>query len=327
MSATCLVVMYHYVRDTAITPFPEIRALHPGDFERQLDWLQAHRVLVTPEAFEAAVTGHGVLPPDPALLTFDDGFADHHDTVLPILAARGLSGLFFIAADATGPSARVLPVHKTHFLLAYLGAEAFGRAVLDECAALRISDDGRRPFGDDRWEHTDERAIKDVLNYELPFDVASRLLSDLFARHLGDEHAFARDLYLDEAEVSAMARAGQVFGYHTRGHRMLSRLSVDEQRMELSGGVEWIRQLTGQARVSFCYPWGGLGAYTRDTVSLLAAGGYSTAFNTVRRRVVVGRDGRFELPRIDARDLPPCSEGEPVGELPDDAVVRERTAP
>lgn len=312
---TCMVVMYHYVRDSAATAFPAIRALAPALFEQQLDWLDREFTVVTLDDLEAARDGRAALPPNAALLTFDDGFVDHYENAFPILRRRGMTGVFFLAQDACGPAPRVLGVHKTHFLLARLGAEAFGRAVVEECALeLAGSDAGRsaRVFGADRWEHADERAIKDLLNYELPFEDAERVLDSLFERHIGPPDAFARQLYLDQSMVAEMARDGMRFGYHTRSHRMLSRLGVEEQDAELRQGVSWIRDLTGQASVTFCYPWGGPKTYTADTLRLLESCGYSLAFNTVRRRTDVARDGRFELPRLDTRDLPPYTGGEPA---------------
>jgi peptidoglycan/xylan/chitin deacetylase (PgdA/CDA1 family) len=315
--SSCLVVMYHYVRDSSATPFPAIRALPPALFEQQLDWLEGGYAVIDPVLLEGAVTGAATLPAAAAALTFDDGFADHYATVLPMLAARRLKGLFFITHDTIGPARRVPAVHKTHFLLAALGAEAFGRAVLSEgervlSGAGGAARQGARVFGDDTWEPADERAIKNLLNYELPFDVADRILDTLFARHLGDEREFARTLYLDEDMIRRMALAGMSFGYHTRSHRMLSRLSPAQQERELRDGVAWIRGLTGQRHVSFCYPWGGPGTYTADTVRLLGQFGYSVAYNTLRQRMVIGRDGRFELPRLDTRDLPPYTAGEPA---------------
>ena len=306
MSGSCLVVMYHYVRDSAATAFPAIRALSPADFERQLDWLQREFTLIGADELEAALAGTA-LPPRAALLTFDDGFAEHHDVVLPILRRRGLRGIFFVAGAASGPERRMLAVHKTHFLLARLGAEAFARAVVEACASAshagRASQRG--VFGTDAWELPDERALKNLLNYELPFDEADAVLSTLFERHIGDDAAFARELYLSEAQIATMAQAGMAFGYHTHTHRMLSRLTADEQAEELAGGVAAVQRWTGQQRVSFCYPWGGRGTYTADTLAVLEEAGYSMAFNTVRRMAHPGRDGRFELPRLDTRDLPP----------------------
>jgi peptidoglycan/xylan/chitin deacetylase (PgdA/CDA1 family) len=316
MTASCLVVMYHYVRDSASTAFPAIRALPPALFEQQLDWLERDYRVIGIDEFESALDGETSLPPNAALLTFDDGFVDHATTVLPILRRRGMSGVFFLTEESCSPSPRLLGVHKTHFLLARLGADAFGRALARECAsAVTTAGNGgaARVFGADRWEHVDERAIKDLLNYELPFEDAERVLDTLFEEHIGSPSAFAKSLYLSASMIIDMSAAGMTFGYHTRSHRMLSRLSAGEQETELRNGVSWVRRLTGQGRVPFCYPWGGPKTYTADTLRLLDSAGYSVAFNTVRRRVEIGRDGRYELPRVDTRDLPPYTAGEPEG--------------
>jgi peptidoglycan/xylan/chitin deacetylase (PgdA/CDA1 family) len=307
---TCLVVMYHYVRDSAATAFPDIRAMTPSFFERQLDWLQAHYTPIGLDAFAAALDGRADLPRNPALLTFDDGFVDHHDTVFPMLRARGLTGTFFLSQDAC-QALDVLNVHKTHFLLARLGADAFGREVLAEGVVRHAPSGGSQVFGAEQWEIPDERAIKHLLNYDLPLDVATGVLDRLFRRHIGAPDAFARDLYLDAAKVRAMAEGGMTFGYHTRSHQMLSRLDVTRQREELEAGVTWVRELTAQRDVSFCHPWGGPGTYTEGTLDLLGSLGYSLAFCTVRRRANTATDGRFEVPRIDTRDLPPYTSGEP----------------
>jgi peptidoglycan/xylan/chitin deacetylase (PgdA/CDA1 family) len=166
-------------------------------------------------------------------------------------------------------------------------------------------------FGIDRWDEAGERAVKHLLHYELPFDEAERVLDALFRRHLGDPSAMARTAYLNHWMIDEMARGGMTFGYHTRTHRMLSRLVPHEQVEELRDGVPWISSMTGQSRVPFCYPWGGPQTYTADTVRILEECGYSLAFNTVRARLQVQVDNRYELPRCDTRDLPPYTASEP----------------
>jgi peptidoglycan/xylan/chitin deacetylase (PgdA/CDA1 family) len=314
--------MYHYVRDSSATAFPHIRALAPDLFARQLDWLQERHTIISVEDLQHALDARRALPPRAALLTFDDGFIDHFTTVFPVLRDRGLSGVFFIAHAGCGPSPRVLGVHQTHFLLARLGAEALARAVLQESRfAVDVAGRSGSVFGHDRWDEQDEHAVRHMLNYELPLDEAERVLDLLFTRHIGDGGSFARSLYLDEAAIRTMAAGGVTFGYHTRTHRMLSRLGVDEQRAELADGIEWIRALTAQSSVPFCYPWGGAKTYTADTVRVLGDLGYSLAFNTVRRRLRIGQDGRYELPRLDTRDLPPYTPGEDKAQAP--AMVEE----
>jgi peptidoglycan/xylan/chitin deacetylase (PgdA/CDA1 family) len=272
--------MYHYVRDSAATAFPGIRALAPALFERQLDWLQAEYTPIDLGTLTAALDGKRTLPPRAALLTFDDGFTDHFDTAFPVLRARGLSGTFFVSENAC-LGQDVLNVHKTHFLLAHLGAETFGHAVQAEGARLAESPATAAVFGPDHWEHADERRVKHLLNYELPVADATRLLDRLFRQHLGSAEAFASRLYLQPDMIRTMSAAGMSFGYHTRSHRMLSRLSGAEQEDELRPGPAWIRSLTGQAEIPFCYPWGGAGnLHAADG----AAPGRSWLFRGVQHR-------------------------------------------
>jgi peptidoglycan/xylan/chitin deacetylase (PgdA/CDA1 family) len=319
MAGSCLSVMYHYVRDSAATRFPRIRALSPDLFEQQLDWLQRGYTLIGVEEIETALAGGTPLPERAALLTFDDGFTDHYETVFPILRRRGLRGVFFLSRRPyETPS--VLGVHKVQFLLAHLGAQALADSVRAEREpAMAAAAAGRDAvFGADHWEHADERSIKTLLNYELPIEEAGRILDVLFDRHIGSQEAFTRDLYLRTPMIAEMASGGMSFGYHTHSHRMLSRLTEAEQERELQDGVGWIKQLTGQSRVSFCYPWGGAKTYNRQTVSLLERYGYSVAFTSERRRTDLTRDAAMELPRVDTRDLPPHVSEDAA---PDDAPV------
>lgn len=310
MSAECLVVTYHYVRDVETTPYPATRALGLRDFGRQLDWLARDRHPITFELFEAAMRGGTELPDRAALLTFDDGFVDHAETVTPALAARGWSGVFFVAGATLDDPPCLLNVHKTQFLLAALGASRFAAEVEGALAGSVAAGGGFRHRREVyRYDESPDVAAKHRLNYEMPPEAATLVLSGLFAAHIGDEQAFARELYVTPEQVRAMAQAGMTFGFHTERHPVLSRLPADAQRDEVAGGVARIRALTGQRSVPFCYPYGHAHTYNADTVAVLDAAGYSLAFTTARRLVRPGEDHPFELPRIDTRDLPPFSEG------------------
>jgi peptidoglycan/xylan/chitin deacetylase (PgdA/CDA1 family) len=308
----CTIVFYHYVRDIERTPFPGIKALSVSGFEAQLDWLQARYDVIDGLAFERAVlAGVGFERPT-ALLTFDDGFVDHYEHVFPLLRARGLGGIFFLAGATLGGDPVLLNVHKTHFLLSQLGADRFTTEVGAALEEEGVSTDrqtgapGGTPSGREgiyRYDEAPDVRIKRVLNYEAPYPVADRVLSKLFSLHVGDAAAFARDLYLSAAQVREMALGGMTFGFHTETHPVLSRLTHDAQRVELYNGPRLIAELTGQNTVSFCYPYGFSHTYNADTLRVLEESGYSMAFNTVRREAVIGHEPRYELPRLDTRDV------------------------
>lgn len=298
-------VFYHYVRDSAKTAFPEIKALGVADFVAQLESLRARGPIGDYPALEAALDGGPALAAGSALLTFDDGLVDHHTTVFPALRARGLTGIFFVTGTNLASSPRLLTVHKTHFLLARLGIETFAAEVrrLLESFAGNSAGALHSLLGVYRYDHNAESATKHLLNYELPFDVADRMLDGLFRRHIGDPAEFAASLYLSPSMIREMVAGGMAFGFHTENHPVLSRLSPAEQRAEVALGVERIRALTGQQSVPFCYPYGHAHTYNTATLAVLRDSGYSMAFTTVRRPVRIGADNRYELPRVDTRDL------------------------
>jgi peptidoglycan/xylan/chitin deacetylase (PgdA/CDA1 family) len=308
----CTIVFYHYVRDAERTPFPAIKALSVAGFAAQLDWLQARYDVIGGPAVEQAVQNRTAFSRPTALLTFDDGFIDHYEHVFPVLQARQLGGIFFIAGATLAPRPMLLNVHKTHFLLARLGADQFAAEVGDALeregvdVRSRTATDATLREGREgiyRYDEAPETRIKRVLNYDAPHPIANRVLTTLFERHIGDSVDFARALYVSATQIGEMARGGMTFGFHTETHPVLSRLDRAQQRAELRNGPGLVRSLTGQQAVSFCFPHGFLHTYNADTLDVLDECGYSAAFNTERREADIGRDPRFELPRFDTRDV------------------------
>jgi peptidoglycan/xylan/chitin deacetylase (PgdA/CDA1 family) len=297
-------VFYHYVRDVRHTAFPAIKALAVDDFLRQVDTLKSSTSIIDHATLEASLDGQPLSGPS-ALLTFDDGFVEHYSTVCPALRERGLSGIFFIVGGALEAPPQLLAVHKTHFLLAKLGPQVFAAEVRERLGVepTGLAADPQQN-GVYRYDGDLDSATKHLLNYELPFEEADGVLGALFRQHIGDPAEFASALYLSRGMIHEMAQAGMTFGFHTQNHRMLSRLTREQQHAELAHGVRLVRELTGQSSVPFCYPYGHGHTYNVDTTDILAQTGYSMAFTTVRRATDPRHDARFELPRFDTRDLP-----------------------
>lgn len=298
-----LVVMYQYIRDPEDGPFPSLKTLRTTEFATQLDWLASVRSPVAYDTFEASAPD--TLPPDAFLLTFDDGFVDHHTTAFPALRARGWGGVFFLTGASLADPPRLLHVHTTQFLLAVLGAERFATDVAETATPGEDAASLGHRAEVYRYDETPDVAAKHRLNYEMPVAEAARVLSDLFRRHVGDETAFARSLHLSRDMIREMAEGGMTFGFHTEDHPVLLQLDRDAQRREVAHGVALIRELTGQRRAPFCYPYGHTHTYNKDTLAVLAEAGYGMAFTTDRGLARPGIDPRFEMPRLDTRDLPP----------------------
>lgn len=100
------VLLYHSVCTDPpawIAPF----TVSPRVFAEHLDLLADHGLEVIPlRRLLDAVRGGPPLPPRPAVLTFDDGFADFRTTVAPLLSARGLPATLYVTTGALGGPAR-----------------------------------------------------------------------------------------------------------------------------------------------------------------------------------------------------------------------------
>jgi peptidoglycan/xylan/chitin deacetylase (PgdA/CDA1 family) len=84
-----VVLCYH-----SVTPEPSYLGLTPDLFDAHLGWLERHcQVLPLEELMSGPSRGGGPY----VAITFDDGYADNHTHVLPLLQRRGMTASFFVA--------------------------------------------------------------------------------------------------------------------------------------------------------------------------------------------------------------------------------------
>ena len=278
------VVMYHYVRDLPNTRFPAIKGMLTRDFEAQVESLAGRYEMATLESALDFLAGSYLPRRDLCLLTFDDGFKDHYTDVLPILAQRGIQGLFFVVTSCVEEH-KVLPVHKNHFLMAALGFEEYRDGVL-KCLAELSADTStdvdmataQRTY---RWDTPEVAALKYLLNFRLEEDLRDRLLDMLFAQHLGDEAEFSHQLYLSWEEAREMQSAGQLIGGHTHTHVPLARLDDERQRADLEKCACILRErVSPQTLWPFSYPYGKSDTFNTVSIQALRDLDFACSFST-----------------------------------------------
>ncbi len=298
-------IMYHYVRpEPADAPF--FRYLHIDDFRRQLDHFDKTFGFVARRAFLDCFAGGP--PPEGVVLTFDDSLADHYRYVLPVLAERGLWGIFYVPT-ATLKSAALLAPHCIHRLIGRFGG-AHMLALLKGMLSDEMIDRERagelkgklyrNQSGDDG-----EIEFKSILNYHVRPEWRQRLLDKLTAATGGGTE---RDrFYLTPGELKEIADAGMIVGSHSVSHRMMSELSVAEQRREIADSFAALAAAIGDGAVkTFCYPFGGRHTFTDDTERLLDDAGCAFSFSVEPRDIAAAdcRAGRQRLPRYDCNAFP-----------------------
>lgn len=72
MSRKVTIIMYHYVRDLENSRYLSISGLATHDFRGQVAHIQKHYEVISAEDLIQAVSEGVTLPPNAALLTFDD---------------------------------------------------------------------------------------------------------------------------------------------------------------------------------------------------------------------------------------------------------------
>jgi peptidoglycan/xylan/chitin deacetylase (PgdA/CDA1 family) len=275
-------------------------------FTKQIDYLQTHYVVLSMVELAGHVKSGLALPSKAALLTFDDGFADHYDYVLPVLHDRRLSGCFYPPA-APIMEHRLLDVHKIHFLL------AAGPNPVDICVVL---DDMivERSLGDlieytAMFRHPSPRDsaeviyLKRMLQKGLPTIERGEIVSALFERFVTvDERAFAEELYCDIHQLQLMNSLGMHIGSHGYEHLWLSTLEPQHQQIELKRSLDFLSEIydLSTTDISICYPYGDHNETTRKIAHEL---GFLIGFADHHGIADFDSDDILALPRVSTSDF------------------------
>ena len=301
------VVTYHYVRPAVDRPPWGYYRLDLAAFRAQLDYLTSRFDVLDSARTLAVVRGERTPPDDGLVMTFDDGLVDHCEWVLPELRSRGLSAVFFVP---TAPlDGRTLSVHRVHALLGRRPATAVHDALLAELADSEVTlfpgrSDDYGTKGGHAPPSESAAAVKRLVNYRLPADVAASVLAGV-ERRLDAPAPDASAYYLSATDLRALVDAGMLVGAHSVSHRVLADLAPAVQRAEIRDSFDRLDALFGGLDVRlFAYPFGGPETYTEVTRSILVDCGCDAAFTTVSGRLTGGAvTDRYALPRRDCNDF------------------------
>ena len=298
-----LIVSYHYCHPSGGW-LKGTKSITPEGFDAQLRVLTQNFVCTTMgELMNPAAD----LPETVAVVTFDDGFQDVVEHALPVLQRWRVPATVF-CCSAPLVERSVLNVHRVHLLQAKLGLVPF-RAAFEELLASRPPvglEPSTHPGLLGLYPYDDEptRRFKRLLNFELPYRELDPILRTLFERYIGQDEDVAAKLYLSPSDLRRCQDAGLEIGAHGHSHRVLSRLSEEDQRVELGTCADYLRDVCGLTEVHASYPYGIDGSWNDATKRVAASVGLASASTKVRA-ITKPSDlrGRWELPRYDVRDV------------------------
>ena len=302
------IVMYHYIRPIIGSEFPGIKGLEIEGFKRQLDFLESNYSIVSSEQVLDKIIKNKELPPKACWLTFDDGYKDHYQYVLPELINRNLSGAFFPPSVSIKGN-KVLDVNSIHHILSC--SDDINKLVADLndlCLQLGMTNEQIHAYYKDygvanRFDNADTIFIKRMLQHALPEQIRNEITSILFEKIVGiSEAKFSSRLYMSIDEVRKLVSSGMYVGSHGSMHYWLDRISSRKQKVDISSSVEFLEEVGAPtSNWIMCYPYG---AYNNTTLSLLKELGASIGITTEVRKANLGIDNPLTLPRLDTNDFP-----------------------
>jgi peptidoglycan/xylan/chitin deacetylase (PgdA/CDA1 family) len=302
------ILVYHRIAEPGCDPFS--LAVSPRRFAAQLDGLRSHYSIVPLRELAAAVAA-GRVPHRAVAITFDDGYADNLYGAWPLLAAAAAPATVFVVAGRVGAVEEfwwdrlarwVLhsPKLPTDFSLHIDGAPRLREAIgakygppvdaMDNSWSMRSSHDPspRHRLFRELWGFL--RTLRE--------DVRERAMNDLGSRIEDGLRPRSELRPLSEEELLRLGADGLIeIASHGMTHSRLAELPVDGQRWEVCESRSRLESLLGSPVTTFAYPFGTPDDYTRDTIRLLADGGYTAACMNVSGWIVAGVD-RYELPRM-----------------------------
>jgi peptidoglycan/xylan/chitin deacetylase (PgdA/CDA1 family) len=224
---TLTVLTFHRVAPPNAPGFdPDVNDTTPEAFDRQVGLLKRYFTLIDTAALEVHRTG-GPLPPNPAMITFDDGYRDNHDQALPILKRHQARAVFFVATQYVD--------ERRIFWW-----ERINRAVMASTRrrlALRYPEERGFDLSSDAGRRDAVRALLLVVKRHVGLDLP-RFLADLEGAagtplNREQERAIADVMVMSWDHVRALKAAGMDVQSHTHQHRILQTLGDDQVTADL----------------------------------------------------------------------------------------------
>jgi peptidoglycan/xylan/chitin deacetylase (PgdA/CDA1 family) len=282
---------YHRIGNPADSPFdPNVFSCDQEHFAKQVAAIQSRFKVINSQEL-IYLLAQGKAPTEPlAMITFDDGYRDNYELAFPVLKAAKTSGVFFLPTSYIGSkfipwwdeAAWLIKNSKNEVLQVPTWSEV---VVIDRQNLWRtvrstlnnIKRDANTPLAEKLAQ------IRAACGCEMPPDAGAKL-------------------FMSWDEAREMSQGGMDIGSHAHSHEILSHLSVEQQRGELTRSKAILETQLNKTIDILAYPVGGRKSYTADTCKLAEECGYKVAFTFVYGFNPQPSNSPYQLLRIPVED-------------------------
>lgn len=278
---------YHRIGDANLSEYdPNVFSCSADQFALQLEFYKENFSVVTLTQALSLLAENKLLDKKYALITFDDGYIDNYTVAMPILLEFGLSAVFHLSTDYV-ESSTVPWWDEIAYMLKHTKQTklTFGNYEKINLTRFEINKTIRLVMNNVKHDPRDMEEKVEELRTKLECKL--------------DAEEVAPNLFVNWEQVQKMVDEGMFIGSHTRSHRILSHLSLEEQIHEMQLSKEIIENKIGHKILSIAYPVGNEGSFTQETCHAAESLGYKCGFSFINgSNELINNESNFYLKRI-----------------------------
>jgi|TARA_B100001741_G_C16513670_1_gene581072 peptidoglycan/xylan/chitin deacetylase (PgdA/CDA1 family) len=303
------IIMYHYVRPIKGTKYNDIKGLELENFKHQLDFLNKEYNIITAEEVIDAVKNKKKLINKACWLTFDDGYKDHIEYVMPELRKRNLQGTFFIPTSVITEKNKILNVNSIHYILANTSDKNKLISELNnQCSKFGYSESEINFYWDkyakpNRFDIAEVIYIKRMLQHVLPENIRDKITNTMFEKFMDlSKEEFSSKIYMNKEDLLSLLKNKMFIGSHGSNHYWLNKIKLEDQEKDIQSSLDFLSNIgVSISDWIMCYPYG---AYNLDTLKILKKKSCAIGVTTKTAVADLSKFNSLELPRFDTNDFP-----------------------
>jgi peptidoglycan/xylan/chitin deacetylase (PgdA/CDA1 family) len=279
-------------------------------FKQQIEFFEKNYNFVGMKDVIEAVYDGKRLPEKAILLSFDDGYIDHFTNVFPILANKGIPGLFAMPGKIIREE-KVLDVNKIHFILASASIEQVKTLLYKKLKKYReagffIPSDQElydKNAVANRFDSADTIFVKRILQNAIDEKARNLIVDEMFRELVTEnEKAFVSELYLSMDQIRTMKKYNMYFGLHGYEHYWFDKLSEEQYKADIGNALDVFDGVIDRKEWVFCYPYG---ATQESLLKYCSEIGCVAGVTTEPQIADLDVINPMLIPRYDTNDYPP----------------------
>lgn len=276
------VYMYHHISKKSRTNWgPWQISLSKDKFQRQVEKIDEHRTVISVDQLNSYIRDGKRLPPNPAVITFDDGYTKFDNRVIPTLEKYKIPATVYMSTKLMENGD---PPYEFRLASALVSSSEVQIKISNKNINYRLS------------SKTDiieaYNTIRD-LSKDSKAKVQRRIVTEI------GESSDLTGKIMSTEEIKMLAEHPLItVGSHGHEHIPFSTLTAKEQKTNIETCRDRLTELLGEPPKHFSFPYG---SFNDSAIQAVREAGFETAVTTQSRPVSPRDWGRpYTIPRIDA---------------------------